>query len=286
MSETPEIHHHPLSVSYVGKFTSNLNSKLLLKATTKETSSSRLWDYNSSSLFDSSAQISRLHIVTKHQPIVPYKLSLKRLIESLKKFPENQGIIKTLNKNLTSIPNAKQLREVYKEDTIFDRIYKTSVDDSQPDTKWLDIHSKSLNKAFTDLPKELKEENKTESRKYLKFKSANQLLDKADINFLKKEFAFTKLKYSRCPQYDSVSGGFAALFAGFIGFLISEKFGIELVDSGDFYIALMYGIFVGFIAHLLTRLIWTGANYNLPISLNHNKYFLYEFFTFVGNKIR
>ena len=122
--------------------------------------------------------------------------------------------------------------------------------------------------------------------KYLKFKSANQLLDKADINFLKKEFAFTKLKYSRCPQYDSVSGGFAALFAGFIGFLISEKFGIELVDSGDFYIALMYGIFVGFIAHLLTRLIWTGSNYNLPISLNHNKYFLYEFLTFVGNKIR
>jgi Na+-translocating ferredoxin:NAD+ oxidoreductase RnfD subunit len=39
-----------------------------------------------------------------------------------------------------------------------------------------------------------------------------------------------------------VSGGFAALFAGFIGFLISEKFGIELVDSGDFYIALMYAV--------------------------------------------
>jgi hypothetical protein len=36
------------------------------------------------------------------------------------------------------------------------------------------------------------------------------------------------------------------LFAGLIGFLISEKFGIELVDSGDFYTALMYGIFLVF----------------------------------------
>ena len=40
-----------------------------------------------------------------------------------------------------------------------------------------------------------------------------------------------------------MSGGFAAIFAGFIGFLISEKFGIELVDSGDFYNAFMYGVF-------------------------------------------
>lgn len=64
-----------------------------------------------------------------------------------------------------------------------------------------------------------------------------------DIHFLRKERLYTKLKYSRCPQYDIVSGGFAAVFAGFIGFLISEKFGIELVDSGDFYTAFMYGVF-------------------------------------------
>lgn len=72
-----------------------------------------------------------------------------------------------------------------------------------------------------------------------------------DLNFLRKEFMFTKLKYSRCPAYDSVSGGFAALFAGFIGFLISEKFGIELVDSGDFYVGLMYILFTSFIVRLL-----------------------------------
>ena len=67
-----------------------------------------------------------------------------------------------------------------------------------------------------------------------------------DINFLKKEKMYTKLKYSRSPQYDIVSGGVAALFAGFIGFLISEKFGIELVDSGDFYTFFMYIVFLCF----------------------------------------
>ena len=64
-----------------------------------------------------------------------------------------------------------------------------------------------------------------------------------DINFLRKERIYTKLKYSRCPQYDIVAGGWAALFAGLLGFLITEKFGIELVDGGDFYTLLMYLIF-------------------------------------------
>ena len=64
-----------------------------------------------------------------------------------------------------------------------------------------------------------------------------------EVHLLRKEKLYTKLKYSRCPQYDIVSGGFAALLAGFIGFLISEKFGIELVDSADFYNAFMYGVF-------------------------------------------
>lgn len=64
-----------------------------------------------------------------------------------------------------------------------------------------------------------------------------------EVHLLRKEKLYTKLKYSRCPQYDIVSGGFAALLAGFIGFLISEKFGIELTDSADFYNAFMYGVF-------------------------------------------
>ena len=57
---------------------------------------------------------------------------------------------------------------------------------------------------------------------------------------------YTKLKYSRSPAYDTVSGGAAAILAGFLGFLISEKFGYELVDSGDFYYAFMYIVFLVF----------------------------------------
>jgi len=75
-----------------------------------------------------------------------------------------------------------------------------------------------------------------------------------DVNFLRKDKLYTKLKYSRCPQYDIVSGGWAALFAGLVGFLISEKFGIELVDSGDFYTVFMYGVFLCFSTRPLLRI--------------------------------
>lgn len=67
-----------------------------------------------------------------------------------------------------------------------------------------------------------------------------------NINFLRKERLYTKLKYSRSPAYDIVSGGAAALLAGFLGFLVSEKYGFELVDSGDFYYLFMYAVFLGF----------------------------------------
>lgn len=63
---------------------------------------------------------------------------------------------------------------------------------------------------------------------------------KPTLHLLRKEFVYTKLKYSRSPAFDIVSGGSAALLAAFFGFLISEKFGIELVDSGDFYYLNMY----------------------------------------------
>jgi hypothetical protein len=66
-----------------------------------------------------------------------------------------------------------------------------------------------------------------------------------DINYIKRERLYTKLKYSRSPAYDIVSGGAAAFLAAFIGFLVSEKFGIELVDSGDFYTLFMYIVFIG-----------------------------------------
>jgi hypothetical protein len=92
-----------------------------------------------------------------------------------------------------------------------------------------------------------------------------------DINFIKKERLYTKLKYSRSPQYDIVSGGLAALLAGFLGFLISEKFGIELVDSGDFYTFFMYCVFLVFSIRPLIRIlskedsIWNIFSYKFLI---------------------
>jgi hypothetical protein len=74
----------------------------------------------------------------------------------------------------------------------------------------------------------------------------NTLVNLLNLNFLRKERLYTKLKYSRSPAYDIVSGGSAALLAGFLGFLISEKFGFELVDSGDFYYGFMYIVFISF----------------------------------------
>ncbi len=76
-----------------------------------------------------------------------------------------------------------------------------------------------------------------------------------DINFLKKEKIYTKLKYSRVPQYDIVSGGVAAIFAGFLGFLICEKFGFELLDSGDFYFIFMYIVFFSFLFRLFFKIL-------------------------------
>ena len=88
-----------------------------------------------------------------------------------------------------------------------------------------------------------------------------------DVNFLRKDKLYTKLKYSRCPQYDIVSGGWAALFAGLVGFLISEKFGIELVDSGDFYTVFMYGVFLCFSTRPLLRILDKNSTWTQVFTL-------------------
>lgn len=89
-----------------------------------------------------------------------------------------------------------------------------------------------------------------------------------NINFLRKERLYTKLKYSRSPAYDIVSGGAAALLAGFIGFLISEKYGFELVDSGDFYYLFMYLVFLTFSIRPLLVAISANEKINALFSLN------------------
>ena len=113
---------------------------------------------------------------------------------------------------------------------------------------------------------------KTNKNSYLNSLS-NSLFD---IQFIRKEKLYTKLKYSRCPQYDIVSGGFAALIAGFIGFLISEKFGIELVDSGDFYNALMYGVFISFFIRVVLYAYSNSSKSSNPASLRINYIFLMD----------
>ena len=99
-----------------------------------------------------------------------------------------------------------------------------------------------------------------------------------NIWFLRKEEIYTKLKYSRCPQYDMVSGGLAALFAAFLGFLICEKFGLELLDSGDFYIAFMYGVFATFSLRPLIKSMTKGSSAYNVISPKHLFNFLFSLF--------
>lgn len=71
-----------------------------------------------------------------------------------------------------------------------------------------------------------------------------QMSNNSNIFFIKKEVVYTKLKYSRVPQADIVSGGVAAFLSAFLGYLISEKFGFELIDSGDLYFLLIFIVFL------------------------------------------
>ena len=114
--------------------------------------------------------------------------------------------------------------------------------------------------------------------------SSISFFDLFDFNFLKRERLYTKLKYSRSPAYDIVSGGAAAFFSAFIGFLISEKFGIELVDSGDFYIAFMYGVFFGLSLKPFLRIMSCFFNiFDLikqSLRLYINNFFFFYFYCF------
>lgn len=94
-----------------------------------------------------------------------------------------------------------------------------------------------------------------------------------DITFIRKEKIYTKLKYSRVPQYDIVSGGVAAIFAGFLGFLICEKFGFELLDSGDFYFLFMYLVFLFFFIRLFFKIMDNGKTSWNVLSLKWLFYF-------------
>lgn len=115
--------------------------------------------------------------------------------------------------------------------------------------------------------------------------SSNLLWSLFDINFLRKERIYTKLKYSRTPQYDIVSGGAAALFAGFLGFLICEKFGFELPDSGDFYFLFMYLVFLFFFCRLFLKVLDANQSSWNPFSLKWLFFFYRNLFIIILNSV-
>jgi hypothetical protein len=121
-------------------------------------------------------------------------------------------------------------------------------------------------------------------------KSATQPLNTVqsllNVNFLRKERLYTKLKYSRSPAFDIVSGGMAALLAGFIGFLISEKFGYELVDSGDFYYAFMYLVFLTFSLRPLLTVSDSSKGFIDAVSLKRVLVFYVNLVKLVLNKLK
>lgn len=107
-----------------------------------------------------------------------------------------------------------------------------------------------------------------------------------NVNFLRKERLYTKLKYSRSPAYDMVSGGAAALFAAFLGFLVSEKYGFELADSGDFYYLFMYIVFLSFSIKPLITSINHKQNFFVIFSIAHFFNFYKSIFLFLLRKIK
>ena len=107
-----------------------------------------------------------------------------------------------------------------------------------------------------------------------------------NVNFLRKERLYTKLKYSRSPAYDIVSGGAAAILAGFVGFLISEKFGFELVDSGDFYFLFMYGVFAAFSLRPLLITLNHTSKMSTILSLKPVLHFYMNIINFILKKFK
>ena len=112
----------------------------------------------------------------------------------------------------------------------------------------------------------------------LNYKSNWNIFQIFNICFIRKEKIYTKLKYSRCPQYDTVSGGLAAFLSAFIGFLICEKFGLELLDSGDFYILFMYQVFIFFSLRPFLKIVSRGGLLNNIFSLKLLYTYIYDNF--------
>lgn len=107
-----------------------------------------------------------------------------------------------------------------------------------------------------------------------------------NIYFLKKERTYTKLKYSRVPQFDTASGAVATLLAAFYGFLVTEKFGFEMIDSGDFYMILMYVIFLVLALRVFYKTLNTSGNFNNLISFKNVLTFYWTIFSLLTSNFK
>ena len=205
-------------------------------------------------------------------------------IDMFSKLSNNYQFDKTLNSylKLTLTPNTQQ--DTYNRLLLNDsNLYHLYSDISLDLTNFRDnniyreyIFSKTLNKSTLILEQKLAKLLSSKISQINTFSPSNNL---TNVNFLRKERLYTKLKYSRSPAYDIVSGGSAALLAAFLGFLISEKYGFEMVDSGDFYFLFMYLVFISFsIRPLLITLNSNNSVYSIFTIKPVISYFLNLFY--------
>ena len=118
---------------------------------------------------------------------------------------------------------------------------------------------------------------------YWEKKKNHDYLNLINIFFLKKERYYTKLKYSRVPQFDTASGGVASLFAALLGFLITEKFGWELIDSGDFYTVFMYIIFICLVVKIIIKLNEMDSNSFKLFSILNSFLYFWDLYSIILN---
>lgn len=85
--------------------------------------------------------------------------------------------------------------------------------------------------------------------------------DSFTIYFLTKEVFYTKLKYSRVPQFDTSSGAVASFLSGLFGFMVCERFGFELIDSGDFLFFVLYLFASFFLGALIVGIVGASNNW-------------------------
>lgn len=161
----------------------------------------------------------------------------KRLSKNLFKFTVivNKKRVSTLHNSIKILLSKKEIKSTLWDENKINSTYKILRKlnpNITPNKKNLFLHKNSKGFEFT----------------------SNKLWSIFNIYFLKKEKIYTKLKYSRVPQYDIVSGGLSVIFCGFLGFLVCEKYGFELIDSGEFYMLLMYVVFLVFFLKLLLKI--------------------------------